>query len=441
MLSLSALPAELLLLIAGHLNSKDTLYLASCCQRFHPLLLPQVFSSLDLDISTLHLKGLIHTLTLDPNCANATRRLEINSVYRDPPHDIECDYTMILPFLKQATSSSAELAQWEDDLRGESDRYDRGHIWVSMLLFLLPNLDTFVMEMPSFYIPMIVTRITRGPTPTALSRLRELDVKYWHTKGGLGSSYIMPFFRLPSLRKVSGRRVWDGDSIEGIPSNEDYTGVSNVTHMNFECSNSPLGCPDMISASKALKSFIYKHGDCVGDAALEPAQFYKSLCKHRDTLEEITVCCAVEYMTEDPVEDEFMGSFLDFKVLKKLRVRALNLTDLDDRVILANVLPATLESLVIEDIDDCNTLDFIHSLEDLVRGSHCPGLVNLEVKGIIDMPREDPPSLSGGLGVNDPLPITWIIKPKYTEMTANLEKFCQNAGIRFRLRDAFAEYI
>jgi hypothetical protein len=77
----STLPAELLLQIASYLGDHtDTLHLASCCHAFYPLLLPKVFTSLDLiEHRNGHLSHLTHTLACNRTLAREVRTLHVNS--------------------------------------------------------------------------------------------------------------------------------------------------------------------------------------------------------------------------------------------------------------------------------------------------------------------------------------------------------------------------
>jgi hypothetical protein len=98
---LSKLPAELLLSIASYLDSHtDTLRLASCCRAFYPLLLPKVFTSLDLiEQRNGHLSHLVHALAFKPALAQAVRTFRVSHGWR-PTSGVRYEQEVILPVLK-----------------------------------------------------------------------------------------------------------------------------------------------------------------------------------------------------------------------------------------------------------------------------------------------------------------------------------------------------
>ncbi|KAL4780705.1 hypothetical protein BJX76DRAFT_337291 [Aspergillus varians] len=146
------------------------------------------------------------------------------------------------------------------------------------------------------------------------------------------------------------------------------------------------------------------------------------------------------FSPDDDLLEEFMGSFVDFVALKKLRLRGQNILDWPNqygeggRNVLSDVLPVSLESLIIEAFDECDSVGLTTHLENLVRGVevriHCPNLGVLEIKGQMCKTYDYP-------GVwPKPLP---KMEPKYPEMTANLAALCRSAGIQFRLWDPWQE--
>ncbi|KAL4744946.1 hypothetical protein BDW72DRAFT_187637 [Aspergillus terricola var. indicus] len=353
---ISTLPSEILLLIASHLtNSTDTLRLASSCQQFHALLTPQAYTIIELEDGRLwHISRLTHTLARNPQLAKAVRILRFGDkvIFCEHYEDIlYYDDNIIRPLLEAATSSSKQLAAWEKQLKANS----REDPWIAILLPLLENLEELkmVIHWPFTYTRRMLQRITQDPNNTALNRLKEVSVKWWDTQGGLPTSYVYPFFRLPFLRGFTGTMLTDGcyedeDLYRDVFDNEEkeeyedeeakearYPGAecfSNVTRLHMHYSNSEMGLPDLISASKQLESFVYEYNGSTGEyTPFNPPAFYRSLCKHKKSLTEITLCEEVwGYSVDDPINTRFIGSFKNFTALKKLRLRGQNILDWEE---------------------------------------------------------------------------------------------------------------
>jgi hypothetical protein len=343
----------------------------------------------------------------------------------------------------------ATVANWEKALKG-GDEID---LWVALVLLLVPGVEelSVIFLYGSVYIRKLLEVVTtttamnnemllssgadgvEAPLSSFFSRLHTLSARWGDTENGVPSSYILPFFRLPSLREFNGVSITDGrpeDEYDlrgtGPPRNKDYyyfyddgdyedyepypeydddpegyfrrypgdENFSNVTHITLKESNSEMGFPDLIRACRRLVSFVYEYGECGGTLGwLAPRRFYGSLCKHKDWLEELTICyddwaCG----HGDPLESEFIGSFRDFKVLKRLRVRGDNILVRDGKMPF-DLLPPSLESLLIEDFPaekDQNLIEQLRELQSVVQ-SQCPNFVSLRVAGYRgDMqPQED----------------------------------------------------
>ncbi|KAL3470867.1 hypothetical protein BJX99DRAFT_263808 [Aspergillus californicus] len=455
---ISGLPHEILLLISSHLASPaDTLRLASCCQKFHDLLTPEVYNTVQLeDGREWHMSRLTHTLARNPQLAKLVRSLRHSdgaiSCYH---HGAYYDDKTIHPLLEAATPCSKELATWEKQLKADVG----DDPWLAILLPLLTNLEELemVIHWPSSYTRKMLQRITQGPPNPCLARLREVSVRFWDTEGGLRTSYVYPFFRLPSLRGFTGNMLQDGrfegedlhrdesdyeSDYEGDEAKEAaYPGsecFSTVTRLHVHYSNSEKGLPDLISAPKRLESFVYEYNGSTGEyTPFDARAFYGSLCKHRESLAEITLCEDIwSYSVDEPVDVKFVGSFKDFTALRKLRLRGQNILDWEEsgsgfKNTLSDVLPESLESLIIESFDECDSVGLTAELETLVRNinSTCPNLAVLEIKGHIEKPA---PLTTLNQEITWPHPVPELADD-YIEMTACLASLCRQARIRFRL--------
>ncbi|KAL4875534.1 hypothetical protein BJY04DRAFT_223890 [Aspergillus karnatakaensis] len=472
---LSTIPREILLLIASQLSvPRDVLHLASCCHQFHALLTPEAYSTLRLkDSSLLHLTRLTHTLARNLNLASAVRSLRFtddvdlgSSQYFVAHYDRDTIY----PLLEAATSSPDELAAWEKLLAEKHD--SEGDPWMAVLLPLLPNLEELVMTVhyPSLYTRRMIQRATQNPENTILTKLRDITASWWDTENGLPSSYVLPFFRLPSLRRFTGHMIEDGrfedqnmhddDPDYEIYEEEDHEikeekyyaapgNFSNVTHLHLYNSNSARGLPDLIGAAKRLESFVYMYNGSVGEYdPFDPPAFYKSLRKHKDSLQEITLCeTPYAFSVGDPLEFQFIGSFADFTALKSLRLRSFNILRWNEEDAMGStnslfdVLPPSLNSLTIEDFNKHDGPSLLAQLEDLIRDrkSHFPYLKHLELRGEMREPvRDITPFMSGVLVARvEPLRMAG----EFLDMSKVLANLCREAGVRFLFGDPNIEMI
>ncbi|KAL5001562.1 hypothetical protein BDV10DRAFT_182461 [Aspergillus recurvatus] len=297
-------------------------------------------------------------------------------------------------------SASGKVQAWETALKSE---YSGADAWIAVLLPSLPNLElAMTFYWPSVYTRKMIQRITsrRSDAGVAepLPRLKEATFRWGDTEGGLPSLWILPFFRLLSLRIFRGEQLRDGDRRDEVMHEEcsdDYEPVdeeeskakaaesiprqhfSNVTHLHLHYSNSERGFPDLISAPRSLKSFVYEHSGQKGHLdPLNPRGFYESLYKHKDSLAEITVYEDIWSYSVDTDDDDddvperrFIGSFADFGVLRKLRLPGQNVLDwmpsnpdtgmrvgAGARNTLAEIPPASLECLTIETFNEYDSV-------------------------------------------------------------------------------------
>jgi hypothetical protein len=445
MATLLTLPPELLLQIASHINNqKDILNLASTTRSLHALLYIHAFTSLTLDDETHYqITRLTHVLARNPRCARAVRVLGFETELCSRIEEtVSYDPSVIFPLIEKVSSTIASLdagananklvAKWEEQLR-EADEIEP---WVAVILSIVPNVEelSLTFSHPSFYIRKLFTMISpatgtlpnpHGPEPPFLfSRLHTLSAR---SEFGIRSSYILPFFRLPSLHTFNGVMVADGQpedakelredgplddfydsDYEPAPEYEDdpegnfrcYPGAeafSNVTHIRLIGSNSRKGFPDLIRACRRLVSFVYEYGGYDGvDRFTDSRRFYASLWRHRGSLEEVELCCQhVNWLGES----EFIGSFKEFQVLRRLRVCAddilVRMEGARTKKIAMDVLPASLDNLVIEFFHACDDPEELSvQLKELQREAklQCPKLVSLRVAGYVPQdfqPEED----------------------------------------------------
>lgn len=199
---------------------------------------------------------------------------------------------------------------------------------------------------------------------------------------------LLDIFGLPSLRKFTGFTIIESidDADYAISDDDSASGFSTVTHIKFESSQSDVGFRYLIRACAKLESFIYEIGPCDNNEELLPETVYEALCEHRNTLEELTLV-QNPHMLEPMVENILLGSFSEFSVLKRIRLRASNLF-VQDIAPLADLLPSSLESLCITEaaVAEVDCIELVKQLKDLISVARprFPRLAQLRIQDPMD---------------------------------------------------------
>ncbi|KAJ6184080.1 hypothetical protein N7519_005381 [Penicillium mononematosum] len=453
---LSTLPAELLLSIASYLDSHmDTLRLASCCHAFYPLLLPKVFTSLDLiEHRNGHLSHLVHTLASKPALAQEVRTLRVSHA-RWPTSGVRYEQEVTLPVLKSTLGPGDNLSTWDWELQGRGNN----DAWTVLLLALLPNLEDLILQVHDFsnYTLEWMARIAEKES-SCLSKLRHFTVVCSHVDGGLSSSHFLPILRLPSLRSFCGHMICDSgssdeehaedeafDAASYVPANVRY---SNVTHIHLKSSCSRRGFANLIGAPKSLESFIFEHSDnpnYLDDQGMYVSRYYPPLQRHRETLQTLTLTdeCTNNYTAYQIHDYDHVGSFAGFSALKELRLQISHILDWDrcwsetSRNRFSDVLPLSLESLILDGLDTEHTTELAEAFKDLLFGGkyRCPNLTYLEVRGNWMHFQQSTEESNA-----EPRPIPAMLE-EFADFKVELELLCSAAGVGFRLRDLHVEDI
>lgn len=448
---LSTLPAELLLSIASYLGSHmDTLRLASCCRALYRLLLPKVFTSLDLiEYCNGHLSHLVHTLALKPALAQEVRTFRVSHGWR-PTSGVRYEQEVILPVLKSTLGSDDNLSTWKWELqnRGNNDA------WTVLLLALLPNLEDLVLQVHEFSNHTLewMARIAEKES-SSLSKLRHFTVVCSDIDGGLSSSHFLPILRLPSLRSFCGHMICDGgssdeeytedqtfDAASYVPDNVQY---SNITHIHLKSSCSRRGFANLIGAPKSLESFIFEHSDNPNypdDEWMYASRYYPPLQRHRETLQTLT-------LIDETNNYDYVGSFAGFSALKELRLQISHVLDWNrgdwsdlnetSRNRFSDVLPLSLESLILDGLETEHIAGLAEAFKDLLLGGkdRCPNLTYLEVTGNWMHAQQSTEESNA-----KPRPIPVMLE-EFADFKVELELLCLAAGVWFRLRDLHVEDI
>ena len=362
------------------------------------------------------------------------------------------------PVLKSTLSPDENLSTWDWELqiRGNNDA------WTVLLLALLPNLEDLVLQVHEFsnYTLEWMARIAEEES-SVLSKLRHFTLVCSDVDGGLGTSHVLPILRLPSLQSFCGHMICDSgssdeeyaedqafDAASYVPDNVRY---SNITHVHLKSSCSRRGFANLIGAPKGLESFIFEHSNNPNypdDEGMYASRYYPPLQKHRGTLQTLTLTdeCTNNYTAYQIHDYDYIGSFAGFSALKELRLRISHILDWDrgwsdlnetSRNILSEVLPLSLESLILDDLETEHTTELAEAFKDLLLGRkcRCPNLAYLEVKGNwmhIQQSTEESNA--------KPRPIPAMLE-QFADFKVKLEFLCSAAGVVFRLRDLHVEDI
>ncbi|KAL4876346.1 hypothetical protein BJY04DRAFT_200062 [Aspergillus karnatakaensis] len=458
-MSLARFPAELLLLITSYIQDhKDILSLACSCRAFYPLLLPKVFTSLDLITHRSgHLSLLIHTLASNPDLAREVRSLSVSIWFRRTKN-VRFEAAVIGALLKDALGPEEDLSAWELRVQ-ERDNNDAAAI---LLLSLLPNLENLTLKVHEFsnYTLEWMARVAQQKLPF-LRNLKSFTPVCSDLDYGLTSGQFVPIFRLPSLRRFHGYMIFDDGASDAeyddadnfhtshhIPNEERF---SDITEISLAISGARRGFADLICATKRLESFTFEHGDnptYPDDDRMCASSFYKPLRRHRKSLQEITITYegADVYTTYDPYDYDYIGSFKDFASLKKLRLLVSQILnwhyDYDElnkhsRNRLSDIVPSSLETLILDGLRREHLLELPGHIERLVSGGkdRFPNLTYVEIKCNWTHAHQSTEESNAR-----PRPIPAMLE-KFAEFKEQIDSMCSAAGVAFCFRDLHIEDI
>jgi hypothetical protein len=262
--------------------------------------------------------------------------------------------------------------------------------WLALMSPFLPNLERLYLGFPARpygfgkmlqYIPSKMAAGAFSPFSSlielSLASIEDMECPLF---------LLLDIFGLPSLRKFTGFTIIESidDADYTISSDDSASGFSTVTHIKFESSQSDVGFRYLIRACAKLESFIYEIGPCDNNEELLPETVYEALCQHRNTLEELTLVQNPE-MLEPMVENVLLGSFSEFSVLKRIRLRASNFF-VPDVAPLADLLPSSLESLCITEVIEVYCIELVKQLKDLISAARprFPRLAQLRIQDPMD---------------------------------------------------------
>jgi hypothetical protein len=250
------------------------------------------------------------------------------------------------------------------------------------------------------YVLDMLRRIAREQEPV-FCHLEEVYATWCDdTEGFIPSNRMTSFFSFPSVRKLGCCCLGedyesDGDEYDSDEYASDDSihlrreaplpQSSNIIHLDLANSNAGNGMRDWVQACKALKSFrIIHHGALGRGERFQPRRLYESLSLHKSTLESIWAEPDSGFHRDK--QDDWMGSFADFSVLKTICLLLPNLVGFDEneRPVrkLLDVLPHSLETLyLIINKESDGLLDVMEQLVELASAEGFPNLEAIHIEG------------------------------------------------------------
>ncbi|KUL81348.1 hypothetical protein ZTR_09891 [Talaromyces verruculosus] len=298
-----------------------------------------------------------------------------------------------------ASHSKAARLRWMDGLkRGDEDA------WLALLLVLLTNLQTLdiVLAQPEMW--PHVSRVLRDTalqnTPlqylTSLHEvhLRPISLRFQNAES-LPLSRLLHYMRIPAVGCIQAARVC-ADNIAEI------RGRSHVSSIRLTSSRLLLPClSPIIERCYQLKDFRCSsaHRTLILERLVplmtrdifDPAPLYKALCKHRTSLQVLSLTFEDDiarylWQTPDFPTRHYLGDLSIFPVLESLQIRLANLLDFysnswEPSTELLRVLPPSLRCLHIVDCHTDALSYLLPSLSEIADKYHhlFPNLRNLVI--------------------------------------------------------------
>ncbi|KAF9884008.1 hypothetical protein FE257_002396 [Aspergillus nanangensis] len=369
---LTELSSEILCHIAKGLDfQQDRYHLPVSCRRLYDVLLPSLFSHIRLcETRRMHsirqVSQFLYAIVRNPTLANSVRVLELGcweTRKDDSETDFEYDEAVIQTLLDESTCSEEEKTQWEQDVKfGITDA------WLALLIPRLRALRKINLTWPfsrdRLYVSKMLVRAVSGEGP-GFPHLDEAFGSWYDTENGANTTLMHPFLEFPAVRKLGGFSLEE----------------------NVHDSGQSRPCSSISSRITDIEGQM-RHTACVGYDDFNPRALYQSLLLHKNSLERIWLGSDEEPLSDD---NPWMRSFVDFSVLKTLKVSIKGIAFLDNEDEptrqLTNVFPPSLENLYLWECDRELFGWAIEQLESLIDSEHLPKLTTLN----FELPKmEDP---------------------------------------------------
>jgi hypothetical protein len=447
------IPNDVILLIGDHLEDRGDCYNAVLVNsRFHALFSRALFRSTALKNLT-QLQLFMKAIVRQPSLASVIQCLDLSRWESAPAQSfLDADELAQLSiWAKSVSRSEEEHIQWEQDLlKGNEEA------WIALLLSRANNIRQLKLAYPreNNYLDQIFDRALNSGQCHGFLRLEEAYLSHMEddeSKGSLSPAQLLPFFRMPSMRKVDADTVIEPATSNGdsgretdIQAEEDPTQCSSITDLTLNSSNAAQGLESLTTLCPSLKSLKYQHSD---DHALasgfQPTSFFTSLATRKLTLETLWLdnlgthhAFTASGLNES--YDGYFGSLADFTALKDLRIRLPNLLDVgytfEPSTPLPEILPSSIERIYIESCKE-NSLPMLISQLQLVleaRKERFKALKRVDIEGFFHVDDEDldDSGADGASGTRER-----VIKERVLEMAQPLRNGCEDTGVQLYLRD------
>ncbi|KAK2799697.1 hypothetical protein FQN50_008397 [Emmonsiellopsis sp. PD_5] len=427
MASLSTLPTELLRDIGGYVPKSELRNLVSTSKRLRDVFLPLLYA----DLSTsgppwTKVALLIRTILYNRPLARQVCSLDLTEFYAPLSYNnnnTNQPAPMILAGSKLArivesfdclllNAAVGTMCKSDDEKSTllKHVRAGKGDALAALLLSMLPDLKSVRFrlageskdyEVEENYIEALFRRAVEdceGQSRQVFAHLQSVYIEGQHNER-LTTKRLMFLFKLPSLRRISGRN-WTGMGAPPAPE-------SAVTYIDLRYSNGLFGMEELIRACPQLNTFAYSHGapnrSSPPALTLPRVEFWNSLQMVKDTLQ---VLCLDFYSLPRYFHNApSFGSLAHFTALKHL-----HMSPSDFSSSLPSILPRSLRSLRLA--TDRANWDYPSLKSDIAmlvdKGqTTTPYLASITVEGICDK----------------------------MEILENIEKLCSSAGIAFLFID------
>lgn len=406
---LANLPTELLILIAENIPCQADIYhLAVTSRRISNVLLPFLYSDVTLcgsdpDSSacrSLQVPCFFNSIIRHPEYAKAVNSLNLKCwkyqwdyfgdgygytwVGLPDKSTFTYDVDTIGPMVSKAKMTEQKREQWTEDIEcGIEDA------WLALIVPQLTQVrrlqitwpSNFFLGDPEGWLLRMLERAALEGTPV-FPHLEEAQFGWYALGLTLSSNTLLPFFKFPSMRKLTASCVED----DTPPPNPDApivptSGITEIVlcHSNY----TSLGLRGWVAACKALKAFSFEYdGRPKKEDFFNPEPVVQSLLLHKATLESIHIRSPKEPHTifESEGEAAKIESFAEFTVLKHLNIGVDDLVEMTSPEDLRDTLPSSLETLHL----DCLNEELFHmtvlQLEKLVAWRCMPKLACLTVE-------------------------------------------------------------
>jgi hypothetical protein len=347
-------------------------------------LLPVLYSRVRIydDPDIRNLVTFVHTILRNPTLAKVVHYLDLDSWdgswKEDPdihnPFEYDGYDANLIENADYIFCLAEERWYWIQALRG-----GLADVWLIILIPKLTNLRGIKITWP-YGEGRVLTMFSRAAEYGAplFPHLEEVFAEHCDTKNSVEASWMVPFFKFPAMRKLSGRMITDHDH-DHVPGTR-IQPCSGIEEIDLDMSNTEYGFCVWIQSCIALKSFRLEiGGPTVSECSIQSHRLRDSLSYHKTTLEKFWLRTDKE--SNRDLDEGWIGSFADFSALKMLHIPFAMLADFDEESAtnrdMVPLLPPFLESLYLCQCDYGLINLAIDQVEALL-GSRClPNLTSL----------------------------------------------------------------